>query len=219
MSSPSVASPPPRPCASRAARSRSKRAYLPIDLSCTPNLTRAPQSSYADFQISDGTAGNAEAEANAVFVTPFDGVDLSTVDSATLKAVQTMREAAESAETDQFNPAISAASGDAKTALSNGKIKNKVLKLTGEVQALQIQLAQAKASGDDTSSIESKITEEQTKLTKNIATDKAAAGEASQGVTGGSSSTSSTADVDDAAEDATTTSSSSSSSFSFPVQE
>ena len=75
-----------------------------------------------------------------MFVTPFAGVNLATVDSATLDAVQTMREAAESAETDQFNPAIDAASGAAATALQNGKIKNKVLKLTGEVQALQIQV-------------------------------------------------------------------------------
>ena len=102
--------------------------------------TGAVQCRYADFQISDGTAGNAKAQADAVFVTPFAGVNLATVDSATLDAVQTMREAAESAETDQFNPAIDAASGAAATALQNGKIKNKVLKLTGEVQALQIQV-------------------------------------------------------------------------------
>ncbi|KAI0353662.1 hypothetical protein OH77DRAFT_1406415 [Trametes cingulata] len=140
---------------------------------------------YADFQISDGTAGNAEAEANAVFVDPFNGVDLATVDDATLDAVKTMREAAEDAETEQFNPAIEAASGDEADALQNGKIKNKVLKLTGEVQALNIQIAQAKASGDDTSDLEDKLKEEQTKLTKNIATDKKAAGQPSKGVTGG----------------------------------
>ena len=73
-------------------------------------------------------------------MTPFDGVDLATVDSTTLKAVQTMREAAEAAETEQFNPAIDAASGAEADALQNGKIKNKVLKLTGEVQALNIQV-------------------------------------------------------------------------------
>ena len=96
--------------------------------------------SYAAFQISDGTAGDAQAKANAVFIDPFDGVDLATVDDATLKAVQTMREAAEDAETSQFNPAIDAASGTDKTALQNGKIKNKVLKLTGEIQALNIEV-------------------------------------------------------------------------------
>ncbi|KAI0799737.1 hypothetical protein BC629DRAFT_1581402 [Irpex lacteus] len=137
---------------------------------------------YADFQISDNVAGNAEALSNAVFVDPFAGQDLATVDSATLEAVQNMREAAESAETDKFNPEIEAASGADADALSVGKIQNKVLKLTGEVQALNIQLAQAKAAGKDTSSIESKITEEQTKLTKNIATDKKNAGKTSHGV-------------------------------------
>lgn len=117
--------------------------------------------SYAAFQISDGTAGNAQAEANAVFVDPFDGVDLATVDATTLKAVQTMREAAEDAETSQFNPAIKAASGSAATALQNGKIKNKVLKLTGEVQGINIQIAQAKAAGKDTTKLTASLAAEQ----------------------------------------------------------
>lgn len=158
--------------------------------------------SYADFQISDGTTGNAAAEANAVFVDPFAGVDLATLDDSVADNIETMRQAAESAETDDFNPAIAAASGDAgtsfvlpigiiktltsprvlATALQNGKIKNKVLKLTAEVQGLQIKLAKAQAAGSDTSSIESKIAAEQKKLTTNIATDTKNAGEASQGV-------------------------------------
>lgn len=117
--------------------------------------------SYAAFQISDGTAGNAQAEANAVFVDPFNGVDLATVDATTLKAVQTMREAAEDAETSQFNPAIEAASGAAATALQNGKIKNKVLKLTGEVQGINIQIAQAKAAGKDTTKLTASLAAEQ----------------------------------------------------------
>ncbi|KAK7472908.1 hypothetical protein VKT23_001015 [Stygiomarasmius scandens] len=137
---------------------------------------------YADFQISDGVAGQAEAEANAVFVDPFKGVDLATIDDATVEALQTMREAAEDAETSLFNPAIEAASGAQADALQVGKIKNKVLKLTGEVQVLQIQLAQAQAAGDDTSDIEEKLSEEQTKLSKNIDTDVKSAGEPSKGV-------------------------------------
>lgn len=44
----------------------------------SPSLTLI--SSYADFQISDGTAGNAQAEAAAVFLDPFDGTDLATLD-------------------------------------------------------------------------------------------------------------------------------------------
>lgn len=72
--------------------------------------------------------------------------------------MSTMREAAEKAETDQFNPAIEAASGAEGTlgslfdiilshillpqaeALQVGKIKNKVLKLTGLSQILKIQV-------------------------------------------------------------------------------
>ena len=44
---------------------------------------------------------------------PFKGQDLATVDATTLKNIETMRKAAESAETKNFNPAIKAASGAA----------------------------------------------------------------------------------------------------------
>ncbi|PVF93079.1 hypothetical protein CPB86DRAFT_133889 [Serendipita vermifera] len=137
---------------------------------------------YADFQISDGQAGTAEEEAAAVFLAPFEGVDLATVSDEDRDNVEAMRRLAEQAETQQFNPAIKAASGDEATALQNGKIKNKVLKLTGILQVKKIDLAKAQASGDDTSEIEAKIEEEQTKLTKNIATDVKNAGQASKGV-------------------------------------
>lgn len=78
---------------------------------------------------------------------------------------------------------------------------NKVLKLTGEVQALQIkvrlercvdliemadeasiQIAQGKATGKDTSASEKSLVVEQKKLTTNIATDTKNAGQASKGV-------------------------------------
>ena len=117
--------------------------------------------------------------------------------------MNTMREAAEDAETSLFNPAIDAASGAAADALQNGKIANKVLKLTGEVQVLNIKIAKAKAAGTDTSDLESDLAAEQyvsllslmgehcsdaggincrKKLTTNIATDKASAGQAQKGV-------------------------------------
>ncbi|KII92159.1 hypothetical protein PLICRDRAFT_103415 [Plicaturopsis crispa FD-325 SS-3] len=136
-------------------------------------------SSYADFQISDGTGGNAQAQANAVFVDPFQGQDLSTIDDTTAANIETMRQAAESAETDQFDPQIDAASGAAADALSVGKIKNKVLKLTGEVQGLNIKV---RSAGSDTSSLESQLAAENTKLTTNIATDVKNNGAASKGV-------------------------------------
>ena len=46
-------------------------------------------------------------------------------------------------------------------ALQVGKIKNKVLKLTGEVQDINIKIAQAKAKGEDTSDLESSLATEQ----------------------------------------------------------
>jgi hypothetical protein len=82
----------------------------------------------------------AERPAHLPHADPFAGTDLATIDSATLSALNTMREAAESAETDEFNTQIQAASGAAKDALSVGKIKNKVLKLVGEVQVLNIKV-------------------------------------------------------------------------------
>ncbi|OCF40936.1 hypothetical protein I317_05214, partial [Kwoniella heveanensis CBS 569] len=153
-----------------------------------------------DFQISDGVAGDAEAQANAVFVDPFAGCDLSTVDDASLENVKTMREAAEDAETDLFNPQIEAAASEAEAdALQVGKIKNKVLKLTGFSQALRIEIAQG--GGADR---QSKLDEEDGKLAKNIATDVDSAGAASQaavgegGAGGNAANVAAIADADDA---------------------
>ena len=123
---------------------------------------------------SGGKAGNAKAEALAKL--PVDVNDLAGVSAGDLETLQTERELAEAAETDAFNPAIDAASGADATVLQNGKIKNKVLKLTFEVTALQIQQAQ----GKDTTA---KIAEEQKKLDTNIGLDVEAAGEASKTVT------------------------------------
>ncbi|KAK7042131.1 NAD(P)-binding protein [Favolaschia claudopus] len=136
---------------------------------------------YSQFQISDGVGGNAAAEANAVFVTPFPA-DLTQVDATSLKNLGTMREAAEDAETSLFNPQIDAASGAAADALDVGKTKNKVLKLTGEVQQIKIKIAQAAAAGKDTAKLQTSLDAEQTKLTKNIALDVKNKGKASKAV-------------------------------------
>lgn len=101
--------------------------------------------------------------------------NLAGVSAADLQTLQTERETAEDAETDGFNGAISSASGAAADALGVGKIKNKVLKLTFEVTALQIQQAQGADNQD-------KIDEEQTKLNNNIALDVKNNGKASQTV-------------------------------------
>ncbi|KAL7816111.1 hypothetical protein V8C44DRAFT_309769 [Trichoderma aethiopicum] len=128
---------------------------------------------YADFQISDGKAGNALSEAQSKF--PIDTKNLKDVSDNDLAIIKAARETAEAAETDAFNGQIKAADGDAATALQNGKIKNKVLKLFLEVSALQIEQAQGADNQD-------KIDEEQKKLNNNISLDKKASGEASQGV-------------------------------------
>jgi hypothetical protein len=106
-----------------------------------------------------------------------DTSDLASVSADDLKIIQDARVTAEDAETGTggFNDEIAAASGDT-TALQNGKIKNKVLKLQLEVLALQIEAAQGDAD-------QAKIDEETTKLNKNIALDEAAAGQDSVGVT------------------------------------
>ncbi|KAK3942744.1 hypothetical protein QBC46DRAFT_379322 [Diplogelasinospora grovesii] len=134
---------------------------------------------YADFQVSDGIAGNALAEVQAKF--PIDETNLANVASTDLAIIKAARVTAESAETDTggFNDAISAAGGTSTTAgaaLQVGKIKNKVLKLKLEVLGLQIDQAQ---SGTDNTA---EITAETTKLNSNIALDKKAAGQTSQSV-------------------------------------
>ena len=95
-----------------------------------------------------------------------------------MQIIQNARVTAEDAETGTggFDDEIAAAGSGDTTALQNGKIKNKVLKLQLEVLALQIQAAQGNAD-------QSKIDEETTKLNTNIALDQKAAGQASVGVT------------------------------------
>lgn len=159
--------------------------------------------SYANFQVSDGVAGNALAEVQAKFpvsannlsqttkrIFPFfflltsdphlqiDENDLANVDPNDLSIIKAARVTAEDAEvgTGGFNDAIAAASGASATALQVGKIKNKVLKLKLEVLGLQIDQAQ---SGKDNTA---KIAAEQKKLDNNIATDTKSAGKTSQSV-------------------------------------
>ncbi|KIM95278.1 hypothetical protein OIDMADRAFT_183869 [Oidiodendron maius Zn] len=127
-------------------------------------------STYNAIQISTGTAGNSKANADALF-SAIDQSNLAGVSAEDLKVIQDTHDAAENAETEAFNPAIAAASGAAATALQNGKIANKVLKLTAEVLGLQIKQAQGTDESSD-------ITAETTKLNNNIALDTKAAGQA-----------------------------------------
>ncbi|KAF2649373.1 hypothetical protein K491DRAFT_582759, partial [Lophiostoma macrostomum CBS 122681] len=147
--------------ASKRARSLKTRQAGPVLADTTFN----------DITISGGVAGDAEAEALAVFsALPLD--DLASVDPADIEFLGAVNDVANDAETDAFNTAIEAASGDEATALQNGKIKNKVLKL----MATKIELEAQAAQGEDTAA---KLEEELTKLKNNIALDQDAAGQAS----------------------------------------
>ncbi|KAJ4128865.1 hypothetical protein NW768_007387 [Fusarium equiseti] len=128
------------------------------------------QSSYDNLSISGGTAGNAQQEA----LQKLGGLpnDLSTVEKSDLDFLNSVNQIANDAETDAFNPAIEAASGEEADALQRGKIKNKVLKLTATILKLEAQ----KAQGDD---VDEKLDEENKKLQNNIAQDQEAAGQAS----------------------------------------
>lgn len=94
------------------------------------------------------------------------------LNSLSVKFLGSVNDIANDAETDAFNVAIADATGDEKTALKNGKIKNKVLKLMATKLELEIKAAQ----GEDTSA---KLAAELKKLNNNIALDEKAAGQAS----------------------------------------
>lgn len=72
-------------------------------------------STYNDLSISGGEAGNAEAEALAKL--PIDLNDLANVDPADIAFLGDVNDIANDAETDAFNVAIAAATGDEKVAL------------------------------------------------------------------------------------------------------
>ncbi|OJD36242.1 small secreted protein [Diplodia corticola] len=135
------------------------------------------EQSYADFQISDGQAGNALQEVNQKF--PVTDQDPANVSQEDQDIISKARETAEDAETGSggFNEQIEAAGEDSDEgkALQVGKIKNKVLKLQLEVLDLQIKQAQ----GDDQTD---KIAEEQKKLQENMQQDQDAAGQTSKSV-------------------------------------
>ncbi|RYN39073.1 hypothetical protein AA0113_g1137 [Alternaria arborescens] len=127
---------------------------------------------YNDISISGGQAGDAQAEAMAVF-SALDLQNPENIDPADLTFLNEVNQVANDAEKEAFNPAVEAATGDEADQIQNGKIKNKVLKLMATVIKLQAQQAQ----GDD--SVADKLAEEMTKLNNNIKQDTAAAGQVS----------------------------------------
>ena len=96
-------------------------AASPVPKAPTKAVTRATgsvltSSTYNAIQISSGTAGNAQSEANALFA-KIDMSNLAGVSASDLAIIKGTHDAAENAEVDAFNPAIAAASGAAATAL------------------------------------------------------------------------------------------------------
>ncbi|KAL6702562.1 hypothetical protein ACN47E_001345 [Coniothyrium glycines] len=126
---------------------------------------------YNDISIAGGQAGNAEAEALAVF-SALDLQNPGNIDPADIKFLGEVNNVANDAEVSAFNPAVEAATGDEADQIQNGKIKNKVLKL----MATKIELEAKQAQGED---VADKLAAETTKLNNNIATDTKNAGQTS----------------------------------------
>lgn len=151
---------------------------------------------YDEFNVSGGVAGNALDEVNAAFpvssapsisheiplnTSQVDQSDLAGVAASDLAIIASAAQISEDAEvnTGGFDDAITAAGGTGTTtgtALQNGKIKNKVLKLQTDVLRIQIEVAQGNTGS------QSELAGQQAKLATNVALDKAAAGQTSTAI-------------------------------------
>ncbi|KAF9553212.1 hypothetical protein CPC08DRAFT_713955 [Agrocybe pediades] len=127
------------------------------------------QQTYNQLSISGGKAGDAQAKALARF-SALNLNDAKNVAKADLDFLNSVNQIANKAETQAYNPAIEKSTGSEKVALQNGKIQNKVLKLTATVLKLKVQQAQGQ-------NVAAKLAEEQKKLDNNIKLDKAASGQ------------------------------------------
>ena len=110
-----------------------------------------------------------------------DTSNLAGVAASDLAIISSAAKLSENAEigTGGFNAAIAAAGGTkttAGTALQNGKIKNKVLKLQTDVLRIQIEVAQGNTGS------QSQLAGQQAKLATNVALDQKAAGQASTAI-------------------------------------
>jgi hypothetical protein len=114
------------------------------------------------ISISGGSAGNAKQKALDVF-SALDLTNMAAVDLADIDFLGSVNDIDNDAEVAAFNPAISAIAGE-EVALQNGKIKNKVLKLTAASLELQIRAAQRE-------DISAKLRTETKKLNNNRAKD------------------------------------------------
>jgi hypothetical protein len=115
------------------------------------------------ISISGGSAGNAKQKALDVF-SALNLTNMAAVDLADIDFLGSVNDIDNDAEVAAFNPAISAIAGEEEVALQNGKIKNKVLKLTAASLELQIRAAQRE-------DISAKLRTETKKLNNNRAKD------------------------------------------------
>jgi len=139
------------------------------------SIASATPRAYNDFEISGGTAGNALAEAEASFPLASGSV----LSGTALQDVNTEAHCAVLAEA-AYISAVSAAGSTtaAGKALSNGLIKNKVLKLFSTLQAENGFIA---VQGNSSANA-AQVSDLSTKLATNVALDEAVAGEASTAV-------------------------------------
>ncbi|KNF02100.1 hypothetical protein PSTG_04598 [Puccinia striiformis f. sp. tritici PST-78] len=139
---------------------------------------------YPNFQISNGVAGRCAQKAASVFLKPYELNQEKLIQTNPLKVqitkadldtCKTMNRAAVDAE-DKFVFAINNVGSKSSVGreLENGKICNKVLKLTAAVLCLQMEL-KLKPSSDSSRTI--KLDDEIKKLQKNIQLDQAAKGQ------------------------------------------
>ncbi|POW13455.1 hypothetical protein PSHT_07719, partial [Puccinia striiformis] len=135
---------------------------------------------YPNFQISNGVAGRCAQKAASVFLKPYELNQEKLIQTNPLKVqitkadldtCKTMNRAAVDAEDKFVSQSIKSSVG---RELENGKICNKVLKLTAAVLCLQMEL-KLKPSSDSSRTI--KLNDEIKKLQENIQLDQAAKGQ------------------------------------------
>ncbi|EHS63739.1 hypothetical protein PGTUg99_032845 [Puccinia graminis f. sp. tritici] len=133
-----------------------------------------PFKEYKDFQISDGIAGKSLDKARKIFVEPFQGVDMSQLTQNDLNNLITMARAATDNEK-FFNEAMEKAGATKRhpnVPLSAGKTANKILKLVGSMQVIELHKRLNLHPGNP----DGRLKELQTKLTNNLKLDHHYAG-------------------------------------------
>ncbi|KAI7954021.1 hypothetical protein MJO28_006568 [Puccinia striiformis f. sp. tritici] len=99
-----------------------------------------PFKKYEEFQISDGIAGTSLEKARKVFVEPFSGINLEEITQNDLNNLVTMMRFAVESE-NPFNDALKKAGSTKRrpnVPLTAGKVANKILKLVGAIQVIEV---------------------------------------------------------------------------------